>query len=519
MTRTTQTPYLGLLLLILLFKAVLITLFVIHGDIGLGPDEAQYWTWSQQLDWGYYSKPPGIAWQIALGCEFFGNTVLGVRIGSIVIGILLPLAVYLLAHKSMLKPQTAFWGALILGLSPLGMVSSMLAITDVGMILFWTLGCAVIAAGLSRKRSPDALLLGLCILCGALFKWPIYLLWPLLLMMMPFYPFIKSRKLILGFLLSLLGLLPSFLWNMQHDWVTLRHVAASINGSPDAVKASSTAIQGNVAEFLGAQAALLSPIFFVLMVISLIAAYRRRKDLSAPIAFCALTTFSLLSMLTLLAIFKKIQGNWGDYIYPTGIILIAWLSLEVLEKGMRWLYLGIVLSLLLVTTTLSLPAIQTHNLFSEAQIPYKINPFKHNVGWDRLPAVLLKAGYRPDKDFLFSSKYQTTSILSFYGPEQKRAYFLNLFGIRKNQFSFWPQMSDEQIGKDGYYLIIENEPHIQEHLESLDDYTNRLSPYFESVEFICNAPLFYSYGKPVKNALIFKCNHYNGKKTLDPDKY
>jgi len=27
-------------------------------------DEAQYWFWSQNLDFGYYSKPPMIAWFI-----------------------------------------------------------------------------------------------------------------------------------------------------------------------------------------------------------------------------------------------------------------------------------------------------------------------------------------------------------------------------------------------------------------------------------------------------------------------
>ena len=30
----------------------------------LYPDEAQYWLWSRTLDWGYYSKPPMIAWLI-----------------------------------------------------------------------------------------------------------------------------------------------------------------------------------------------------------------------------------------------------------------------------------------------------------------------------------------------------------------------------------------------------------------------------------------------------------------------
>ncbi|HCY54966.1 MAG TPA: glycosyl transferase, partial [Oceanicaulis sp.] len=25
-------------------------------------DETQYWVWSRDLDWGYFSKPPLIAW-------------------------------------------------------------------------------------------------------------------------------------------------------------------------------------------------------------------------------------------------------------------------------------------------------------------------------------------------------------------------------------------------------------------------------------------------------------------------
>src|ERR1043166_9632917 len=32
----------------------------------LYPDEAQYWWWAQSPDWGYFSKPPLIAWIIWL---------------------------------------------------------------------------------------------------------------------------------------------------------------------------------------------------------------------------------------------------------------------------------------------------------------------------------------------------------------------------------------------------------------------------------------------------------------------
>ena len=32
----------------------------------LYPDEAQYWLWSRTLDFGYFSKPPMVAWTIRL---------------------------------------------------------------------------------------------------------------------------------------------------------------------------------------------------------------------------------------------------------------------------------------------------------------------------------------------------------------------------------------------------------------------------------------------------------------------
>ncbi len=49
---------------------VIITLIRIYSlfisPIELSVDEAQYWHWSQNLDYGYFTKPPLIAWAIAL---------------------------------------------------------------------------------------------------------------------------------------------------------------------------------------------------------------------------------------------------------------------------------------------------------------------------------------------------------------------------------------------------------------------------------------------------------------------
>ncbi len=152
------------------------------------------------------------------------------------------------------------------------------------------------------------------------------------------------------------------------------------------------------------------------------------------------------------------------------------------------------------------------------QIPYKLNPFRQNLGWDRLPQILKKVGYRSEEHFLFSDKYQAASLLSFYSSGQKRAYFFNLSGSRKNQFSYWPQMSQQERGKAGYFVVLENvkendlgwfEKHYQE----------KLSPYFESIQFVGGFSLFEAYGVPVKYAIIFKGNHYLGKPAPETSKY
>ena len=58
----------ALLLTAGLTLARLIALF--RTPLELYPDEAQYWLWSRTLSFGYYSKPPIIAWAIWASTAF-----------------------------------------------------------------------------------------------------------------------------------------------------------------------------------------------------------------------------------------------------------------------------------------------------------------------------------------------------------------------------------------------------------------------------------------------------------------
>lgn len=514
---TSRKFVLSLLCLVLFIKAIFVVCAILNAGIGLGPDEAQYWTWSQQLAFGYYSKPPAIAWQIWIGTHLFGDTELGVRFGALVIGTLLPLSVYVLGRAAELSRMASFWAAMVIAWSPLGMAASFLAITDGGMVLFWTLAAASMARTLNSKANPSYYVLGFLIACGALFKWVMYEFWVVVFLMAVFLPHWRSRHLLGGFIISLLGLIPSVFWSAGHDWATFRHVGATMwtRDNPDV--GATPLLKGNFFDFFGAQAALLSPILFILFLASVWMLWRRRRFASRPMIFCGLISVGFIAVYLLIAFFKKMQGNWVDFAYPAAAVLIAWRAWDNSARMRPWLVGGIALSGLLCAFVFLIPVLESENL---SPIGYKQNPFKHNVGWRELGLELTASGYDPSKHFLLSDRYQGTSILYFYGPGQKRAYFLNLQGIRKNQFSYWPTAAEDQKGKTGYFVAVENWPLSDSRWKDLTaDYQHELSPFFDDVRFLGIRPIFYSNGEPVKGAMIFKGVRYNGEEPIETQLY
>jgi hypothetical protein len=89
----------------LLFIVFAVTLYRYYmltqaaGVIDLYADEAYYWGWAQHFDFGYYSKPPMVAWLIMLGTSLFGDTFVGIKILSPVVYIFTTLNIYFLEPR------------------------------------------------------------------------------------------------------------------------------------------------------------------------------------------------------------------------------------------------------------------------------------------------------------------------------------------------------------------------------------------------------------------------------------
>ena len=75
---TTTSRVLGIIALLTALRVALL----VASPLDLFVDEAQYWLWSTQPAAGYFSKPPLIAWLIALTTGLAGDAEWAVRLAS-----------------------------------------------------------------------------------------------------------------------------------------------------------------------------------------------------------------------------------------------------------------------------------------------------------------------------------------------------------------------------------------------------------------------------------------------------
>src|SRR6266568_5113943 len=116
---------------------------------GLYPDEAQYWFWAQHPAFGYYSKPPLVAWLIALTTAAFGDSEFAIRLAAPLLHAATAGIVYAIASR-LYDRRTGFWAALAYVTLPGVSLSAFIISTDAVL-----LPCSAAAARRKRHRHTD----------------------------------------------------------------------------------------------------------------------------------------------------------------------------------------------------------------------------------------------------------------------------------------------------------------------------------------------------------------------------
>src|SRR5580692_4728470 len=118
---------------------------------GLYPDEAQYWFWSRHLALGYYSKPPLVAWLIALSTALFGNGEFAVRLSAPLLHAAAAGFVYAIGVR-LYNRRIGYWSALAYATLPGVSLSAFLISTDAVLLPCW----AAALYGFIRAREEGA---------------------------------------------------------------------------------------------------------------------------------------------------------------------------------------------------------------------------------------------------------------------------------------------------------------------------------------------------------------------------
>ena len=331
-------PVIGALGVLLLIRL----LAIILDPNSLYADETQYWIWSRALDWGYFSKPPMIAWLIALTTAIFGNGDWAVRLSAPLLHIGTASFIGLAATR-LFNHQVGLWSALTYATIPAVWLSSLVISTDAVLLFFWS--GALYA--LTRLRSGEGLwisALGLGLALGGAFlaKYAaIYLVLGLGLAIILDAPSRKALLSLKGLLAAaLFGLiiLPNILWNAAHDFATVSHTAANANWGSDKFNFE------ELAQFVFDQFGVFGPALFVTLILGAYQALRGGFTLNNANPKLLLMGFFIpaLVVVSTQAFISRAHANWAASAYVAGTIFVVAILLSG-APWRRWVLIGSIL--------------------------------------------------------------------------------------------------------------------------------------------------------------------------------
>jgi len=261
----------------------------------------------------------------------------------------------------------------------------------------------------------------------------------------------------LALFINLLGSIPVLIWNQQHGWITVEHVAHH-NAGLDTAWEPTLKYLG---EFLGAEFGLWNPVWFVAVILAAWFTCRRcHHDLR--LIFLWSMGVPLFLIYLLFSLRSRVLPNW---IAPS---LVPTLALMVIVWAERWherpramqaslvtgLLLGVIVILPMHNSDLIRKAIGT-------PLPVRLDPTRRVSGWRETAEAVggarneLLAEGKPV--FIIGSHYGITSEIAFYLPEARRRVktdplvFYRTTEHPVNQYYFWPGYQSKR-GENAIYV-------------------------------------------------------------------
>jgi hypothetical protein len=369
--------------------------------------------WSKHLAFGYYDHPPGVAVVIRLGTMVAGDTELGVRLVSILLGLPMSWAVYRTASILFGGQRLASTATILLNVTLMAAVGTLIVTPDAPLLVASSFVLFFLAKVLETGRGAWWLAVGAAVGAALLSKYTALFFGPAILIWLVGVPKLR-RWLIspwpyLGGLVAFAIFAPVILWNADHQWVSfIKQIGrARIEDFRPAF----------IGELIPTQIAFATPLVFILGAMGLYALLRRKAGALAARALINATFWTIVLYFIWHSLHARVEANWFAPIYPAFAIsaavaanLTRWdmRQQRVVDFCLRWASpVGILMFALLI--------VQAN---TGALTGYRRDATVRSVGvgWRELAGEIEAVRRRVGAACVLAPDYGTTGWLAFYLP-------------------------------------------------------------------------------------------------------
>ena len=389
----------GLLILVTAIRS----LAILISPLELGVDEAQYWAWSQTPDFGYFTKPPLIAWIIGLSHALFGHEVWAVRLPAPWLHLLTAIILWRTASW-IAGPNAGRWAAVIWIALPIISVGSFVISTDTPLLLALSVALMMVIGVLHNRFNPlhGMFICGLAVGVGFLAKYAaIYflagiLLWALWNRLSGTNNSISFRHLLLFGLGMIIAASPNIIWNLTNDFTTVRHLGDNANIAKQSFDLA------KVGGFMLGQFGVAGPGIFMLMLGIL-----RPPFSTSPKKLMICLSLPILGLMTIQAFISDANANWAVASYPA---LTIWLACWIAQTNRwRWGLLASGINAAIAIVIISASMAGSLGVFTPAS-----DPLRRLRGWEALATDVNAALEQHDAKLIVADRRATAALMGWH---------------------------------------------------------------------------------------------------------
>lgn len=373
----------GIFLVVITLYRILV---ILQPHLSLFYDEAYYYHWSLNPDFGYYSKPPMVAWCIMLSTALFGDGVVAIKLMASLLYGATSVVLFQIARRYGNATQGLLAGTVFLCIPMIGFNSEFIT-TDAPLLFFWALALYFALAALEHNRLQSWLWLGVCTGLGMLSKYTMGAFPLAVFAFMLFETKQRQRLLSPGPWLAALvaGLIfgLNIYWNFQHNWIAAQHTQEISQTSGKLFNF------GSLLEFLASQFLIFGPVSSWILVSSV---YKRRsKPATVPEPFDGFyrlllwVTGVILFAIGTQAFLSRAFPNWAGpwMIGGTLLMVFGWQAAYDKAQLYKRLSYGFAFNLILLSMVHHWPQLlQWMDITPTA----KNDPYHRVAGWPELGA-------------------------------------------------------------------------------------------------------------------------------------